>query len=212
MHEVYHSQVPSSALAHSGWGGMSERGHGSALLQHGGWTAPSAQGVPTATMGAQGSADSTERLHRAVQSDRSTYDANMDPGLARLMAAVGTHGESGNHEMSRLSAALSVTPAPTSTHPVNDTPTTSGIGRLMAVISAQGSAEHGATAQDHWVVCQDPASGHAYYKELRSGKTQWEAPGPNNLVNNEWKHDAINNSATPWLNVRTGLRAAQIPI
>ena len=56
------------------------------------------------------------------------------------------------------------------------------------------------------------ALNNAYYKELRSGKTQWEAPGPNNLVNNEWKHDAINNSATPWLNVRTGLRAAQIPI
>jgi hypothetical protein len=184
MRQVYHEQASMDYQPHNGWGGMSERGAQSASTDHGG-------------------------MQVVARSERAGYDSNVvDPGLARLMAAVSTPGrsvgeeeEEGGEAASKLESIVSMGGGETMD------PT---LLRLAAAVASPNKQRHHhhqqqqqqhSQQQRHWISCLDPASGAAYYKDIITGHTQWDPPSE--VVNKEWKYNG-----SVWMNVRTNVTSS----
>ena len=189
MRQVYNDQASMEYQPHAGWGGMSERG-----AQAASFSAGSGGAASSASAG----------VHVVSSSERAGYDANMDPGLARLMAAVSTPGRGGEEDdeeerIAKLESIVSMgkhTSGGTSGAATTMDPTFARLAAAVAGTSPTKQQQQG-QQQQHWVSCQDPTSGSMYFKELATGHTQWEPPSE--LVNQEWRHEG----GGVWMNVRT---------
>ena len=189
MRMVYEEQASMEYQPHAGWGGMSERG-------------------------SQPAASTSDGFHIVSRSERAGYDANqVDPGLARLMAAVSTPGRENDSMMSKEEEAESEAAKISKLESIvggGDGGGASGgqtadprLARLAAAVSSpdkqQLQHQHVDVGNVHWISCVDPQSGSLYYKDIISGFTQWEPPSSNSLVNKEWRHE----SSGVWKNVRS---------
>jgi ankyrin repeat protein len=187
--EVYQEQASMEHEPHAGWGGMSERGS-----------------QPT---------EFTSGMHVVSGSERAGYDdGHVDPGLARLMAAVstpgreeeGSRGTSGEEEQRSISKLESIVGMGAGVGVGAGGTTLSTMERLAAAVNGgspvrqqqQSSSSSSSSSSTHWVSSVDPQSGSMYFKELMTGHTQWEPPSGGQLVNKEWSE-----SGGVWTNVRT---------
>jgi ankyrin repeat protein len=182
MRVVYEEKAPMEIHPHAGWGGTSERGGHD---------------------GTQGSMQVT------AQSERTGYDASLDPGLARLLAAVSTPGRAGIGDGDTNASGGGVTAS-------------DPLARLAAAVSGGGGGGGAAASntrtmvspdKQHWVSCHDEASGHVFFKELYSAHTQWDPPHGNALVNNEWRYDPSHATTgrDVWWNIQSGVRQEAAP-
>ena len=176
MQQVYNEQASMDYQPHNGWGGMSERG------------AQAASSSPT--------------VHFVSSSERAGYDANVDPGLARLMAAVSTPGRGNDEEeegeTSKLANVVNMGNGGKGGGGGGGTTTMDPTFlRLAAAVAGSSSPNKQTKEQRHWVACLDPASGSNYYKDIITGHTQWDPPLE--LVNKEWRHSGNGT----WTNVKT---------
>ena len=206
MRAVYQDQASMEHQPHAGWGGMSERGS-----------------QPTVFNGG---------MHVEARSERAGYDAgHVDPGLARLMAAVSTPGRGGESEEEASGGGSGSGSGSAEQRSISKLESIIGMGggsgggsgssssvsktlstmeRLAAAVNGsptrqqqqqQQQQQGSSSSSTHWVSSVDPQSGSMYFKELMTGHTQWEPPSNGQLVNKEWS--CSESGGGIWTNVKT---------